>query len=54
MALLNDCKQVKVQEVLGAFAKLREATISFGVSVFPPALMEQVGCHWRDFVKFDI
>jgi len=30
---------------LGAFAKLRKATISFGMSV----RMEQLGSHWTDF-----
>jgi len=39
--------------ILGAFAKLREATISFVIfvrtSVRLPARMEQLGSHWRDF-----
>jgi hypothetical protein len=34
---------------LGAFAKLRRATISFVMSVCPPARMEQGGSHWKDF-----
>jgi hypothetical protein len=35
--------------VLGAFAKLRRATISFNVSVCPTFLMEQLGSHWKDY-----
>jgi hypothetical protein len=33
----------------GAFAKLREATVSFVMSVRPPARMEQLGCQWKGF-----
>jgi hypothetical protein len=36
---------------LGAFAKLRQATISFVMSVCPFIRMEQVGYHWTDFVE---
>jgi hypothetical protein len=36
---------------VGAFAKLRKATISFVMSVRPPARMEQLGCHLTDFHK---
>jgi hypothetical protein len=32
-----------------AFAKLREATISFVMSVRPSARMEQLGSYWTDF-----
>jgi hypothetical protein len=39
--------------LLGAFAKLRKATISFIMSVHPSVrlsvLMEQLGSHWTDF-----
>ena len=39
--------------VLGAFAKLRKATISFVMSVRPSvclsARIEQLGSHWTDF-----
>ena len=34
---------------LGAFAKLRKATISFVMSVRPSVRLEQLGSHWRDF-----
>jgi hypothetical protein len=34
---------------LGAFAKLRKATISFVVSVSPSVCTEQFGCHWTDY-----
>ena len=34
---------------LGAFAKLRKATISFVISVPPSVRMEQLGSHWTDF-----
>jgi hypothetical protein len=35
--------------LLGAFAKLRKATISFVMSVRPSVSMEQLGSHWTDF-----
>jgi len=35
--------------LLGAFAKLREATISFAMFVRPSVRMEQLGYHWTDF-----
>jgi hypothetical protein len=35
--------------VLGAFAKLRKATISFVISVCPSVRMEQLGFQWTDF-----
>jgi hypothetical protein len=34
---------------LGAFAKLRKATINFVMSVCPSVRMEQLGSHWADF-----
>ena len=34
---------------LGAFAKLRKATISFVMSVRPSFRLEQFGFHWTDF-----
>ena len=34
---------------LGAFAKLRKATVSFVTSVRPSVRMEQLGSHWTDF-----
>jgi len=34
--------------ILGAFAKLRKATISFVVSVCPSVRMEQLVSHWKD------
>jgi hypothetical protein len=35
--------------VLGAFVKLRKATISLVMSVRPSGRMEQLGSHWTDF-----
>jgi hypothetical protein len=32
-----------------AFAKLRQATITFVTSVCPSVRMEQLGSHWADF-----
>ena len=34
---------------LGAFAKLRKATISFVMSVHQSVRIEQLGFHWTDF-----
>ena len=36
---------------LGAFAKLRKATISFVLSVRLSVRMEQLGSHWTEFDK---
>ena len=36
---------------LGAFGKLRKATVSFVMSVCPSARMENLCCHWKDFHK---
>jgi len=36
---------------LGAFAKLRKATISFVVSVRLSFCMEQLDFHWMDFYE---
>jgi len=33
---------------LGAFAELREATLSFVMFVYP---LEQFGSHWMDFLE---
>jgi hypothetical protein len=35
--------------ILGAFAKLRKATISFVVFFCPSVRVEQLGFHWKDF-----
>jgi hypothetical protein len=35
--------------LLGAFEKLRKATISFTMSVCPTVRMEQLGSHGTDF-----
>jgi hypothetical protein len=40
-----------VQYLLGAFAILQKATISFGLSVRPSVCLEQLGSHWKDFRK---
>jgi hypothetical protein len=38
-------------EFLGAFAKLLKATVSFVMSVCPPARMEQLGSYWTDVLE---
>ena len=49
----NIYKKEKFTYILGAFAKLRKATISFVMSVCPPASpsvrIEQLRSHWTDF-----
>jgi hypothetical protein len=35
--------------LLGAFTKLRKATVSLGMSVRPSLGMEQLSSHWMDF-----
>jgi hypothetical protein len=35
--------------ILGAFAKLRKATIGFVMSFRPSALIKQLGSRWTDF-----
>jgi hypothetical protein len=37
------------RKFLGAFEKLRKATISLVVSLSPPVRMEQIGSDWTDF-----
>jgi hypothetical protein len=39
---------ILASSLLGAFAKLRNATISFVMSVCPSVCMEQLGSHWKD------
>jgi len=39
---------------IGAFAKLRRATMSFVVCVYLSIHMEQVGFHWAIFMKLGI
>ena len=36
---------------LGAFAKLRNATVCYVMSACPSVRMEQLGCHWADFYE---
>ena len=36
-------------DILGAFVKLRKATISFVMSVCPSVRVEQLGSHWTEF-----
>jgi hypothetical protein len=38
-----------VKDFLGAFAKLRKATISFVTPVRPSVGTEKLGSHWTDF-----
>jgi hypothetical protein len=37
--------------VLGAFTNLQKGNISF--IVCPSVCMEQLGSHWKDFMKYD-
>jgi hypothetical protein len=46
----NSCLAA-AQGVLGALAELREATLSFVMSVRLSFRMEQLGFHWTDFDK---
>jgi hypothetical protein len=39
------------EQLLGAFTKLRKATISFVMSARPSAHIE-LGSHWTDFHEF--
>ena len=50
MSVLCFHSVVKCFPVLGAFAKLRKATISVAMSVSdcPSARMEQLSSHWTD------
>jgi hypothetical protein len=47
----NDLQTFTSLPFLGAFAKLRKATISFVTSVRLPVLTEQLGPHWTDFYE---
>jgi len=40
---------VQISRLLGAFAKLRKATIDFVVYVLPSVRIEQLGSNWTDF-----
>jgi hypothetical protein len=44
----NNVKVNPSPSFLGAFAKLRKATISFVMSVRLSILVEQLGSHWTD------
>jgi hypothetical protein len=39
----------KINLILGAFTKLRKATLGFVMSVHPSVRMEKLGSHWKDF-----
>jgi hypothetical protein len=41
--------RLKNRQILGEFAKLRKATISFAMYVRPSVRTEQLGSHWTDF-----
>jgi len=45
--------EINYRPFLGAFAKLRKATVSFVMSVCLSVCMKQLGCG-RIFMKFDI
>jgi len=47
--LQNMVKLLRFGKFLGAFVKLRKATISFVMSVRPSNRMEQFGSHWTGF-----
>ena len=49
--LTNRCSTAHCTPILGAFAKLRKATITFVVSVCLSVRMEQLGSHWTYFHK---
>jgi hypothetical protein len=38
-----------MDRILGAFTKLRKATVSSVMSIRPSIRMEQLGSHWTDF-----
>jgi hypothetical protein len=42
-------KRILILSILGAFAKLRKATISFVMSVRLSIRTEQLGSQWKDF-----
>jgi len=43
-----------IKYVLGAFTKLRQATVSFVIYVCLSILREQLGSHWTVFMKLYI
>jgi hypothetical protein len=48
---LHEGKCIVYWYFLGAFAKLRKATVSFVASVRPSVRMQQLGSHWKDIHK---
>jgi len=46
--LNSDCDYDHVDTVLGAFAKLRKATISFAMSALVSVRIEPFGSHWTN------
>ena len=44
-------RYVETPKFLGAFGQLREATISFFISVGPSVRMGQLGSQWTDFYE---
>ena len=46
--LNSDCDYDHFDTFLGAFAKMRKATISFAMSVRVSVRIEPLGCHWTD------
>ena len=47
----KQCSTLARDAILGAFAKLGKATISFVMSVRLSVRMEQLGSHWTEFHK---
>ena len=46
----ENCLQLKfVPALIGAFAKLRNATVGFVMTVCPPVCTENLGLHWTHF-----
>jgi len=51
-SILDFLFQMVIEHVLlGTFAKLRKATVSFVIPVRPSVCMEQLGSHWTDFYE---
>ena len=46
---MSNTIQLWVPRVLGASVKVRKATISFIMSVYPLDRMEKLGSHWTNF-----
>jgi hypothetical protein len=45
---------LQVYDLLGLFAELQKATISFVMSVYLSIIMKKLGSHWTDFMNRNI